>query len=140
SILGRTVYSKTWALQIGRITLFLHDTDIPQNSDEDRVITAQLYGGDHDMRIKQEIVLGIGGVHALHAMGIEPSAYHLNEGHAAFISLELIRRQVADHKLDFYSALQIVAAGNIFTTHTPVPAGNDAFSLDLMRLYFRDYP
>lgn len=140
SILGRAVHSKIWQLQIGRITLFLHDTDIPENSDEDRVITAQLYGGDHEMRIKQEIVLGIGGVHALHAMGIEPAAYHLNEGHAAFISLELIRRQVVDQKLDFYSALQIVAAGNIFTTHTPVPAGNDAFSLDLMRLYFGDYP
>jgi starch phosphorylase len=92
------------------------------------------------MRIKQEIVLGVGGVHALYAMGITPAVFHMNEGHAAFISLELIRRQVAENKLDFYSALQVVAAGNIFTTHTPVPAGNDAFGLDLMRKYFSAYP
>ena len=92
------------------------------------------------MRIKQEIVLGIGGVHALNAMGMKPSVYHMNEGHAAFLSLELIRRHVAENKLDFYAALQTAAAGNIFTTHTPVPAGNDAFPLDLMRKYFGDYP
>src|SRR5439155_20908547 len=93
-----------------------------------------------EMRVKQEIVLGIGGVHVLHAMGVVPSVYHMNEGHSAFLSLELIRRQVADHQLDFYSALQVVAAGNIFTTHTPVPAGNDAFPLEMMRRYFSEYP
>ena len=139
-ILGRTVRVKVWKLQVGRITLFLLDTDVPENPEEDRQITAQLYGGDHEMRIKQEIVLGIGGIHALNAKGITPAVYHMNEGHAAFISLELIRRQVADHDLDFYSALQIVAAANIFTTHTPVPAGNDAFPLELMQKYFGDYP
>jgi starch phosphorylase len=140
NIEGRAVRAKVWRLQVGRITLFLLDTDITDNSEEDRLITAQLYGGNQEMRIKQEIVLGIGGVHALNAMGITPAVYHMNEGHAAFLALELIRRQVHEHKLDFYAALQVVASGNIFTTHTPVPAGNDAFPLDLMRRYFHDYP
>jgi len=139
-ILDRPVRAKVWALAVGRITLYMLDTDVPENSTEDRLITAQLYGGDHEMRVKQEIILGIGGIHALNAMGIEPAAYHMNEGHSAFLSLELIRRGVAEDKLDFYSALQVVAAGNIFTTHTPVPAGNDAFPLDLMQKYFGDYP
>jgi starch phosphorylase len=139
-ILGRTVKVRVWKVEVGRITLFLLDTDIPENSDDDRQITAQLYGGDHEMRIKQEIVLGIGGIHALNAMAIKPAVYHMNEGHAAFISLELIRRAIAEQKLDFYSALQVVAAGNIFTTHTPVPAGNDAFPLHLMQKYFGSYP
>ncbi len=139
-ILGKVVRAKVWQVAIGRITLYLLDTDLPENSEDDRQITAQLYGGDLDMRIKQEIVLGIGGIHALNAMGIKPSVHHMNEGHAAFISLELIRRGVVEDKLDFYSSLQVVASGNIFTTHTPVPAGNDAFPLDLMRKYFGDYP
>jgi len=140
NILGQPVRVKVWRLQVGRITLYLLDTDLVENTEENRLITAQLYGGDLEMRIRQEIVLGVGGVHALHAMGIEPSVYHMNEGHSAFLSLELIRRQVVDCKLDFYAALQVVAAGNIFTTHTPVPAGNDAFPLELMRKYFGDYP
>ncbi|MEP6956595.1 MAG: alpha-glucan family phosphorylase, partial [Chthoniobacterales bacterium] len=139
-VLGRGVRVKVWELHIGRITLYLLDTDLAENSEEDRLITAQLYGGDVEMRIKQEIILGIGGIHALNAKGITPAVYHMNEGHSAFLSLELIRRQVVEHKLDFYSALQVVAAGNIFTTHTPVPAGNDAFPLDLMRRYFGLYP
>lgn len=139
-LLGRTVRVKVWRLQVGRIPLFMLDTDIPENSEGDRLITAQLYGGDEEMRIQQEIVLGIGGVHALHAMGVKPAMYHLNEGHAAFLSLELIRRQVENYKLDFYSALQVVAAGNVFTTHTPVPAGNDAFPFSLIHKYFGDYP
>ena len=139
-ILGRPVTVKVWQLAVGRITLHLLDTYLPENAPEDREITAQLYGGDHEMRIKQEMVLGIGGVHALRALGTKCAVYHLNEGHAAFISLELIRRHVQEGKLDFYSALQATAAGNVFTTHTPVPAGNDAFPLDLMRKYFGDYP
>ncbi len=137
---GRQVKAKVWQLAVGRITLYLLDTCIPENSPEDQKITAQLYGGDHDMRVQQEIVLGIGGVHALSALGIKPSVFHMNEGHAAFCALERIRRRVEEDGLDFYSALQIVAAGNIFTTHTPVPAGNDAFAVDLMRKYFADYP
>lgn len=140
TVLGESVAVKVWRLQVGRISLYLLDTDIVENREEHRLITAQLYGGDLEMRIRQEIVLGVGGVHALHAMQIVPSVYHMNEGHSAFLSLELIRRHVADHGLDFYAALQVVAAGNIFTTHTPVPAGNDAFPLSLMEKYFGDYP
>ena len=139
-LLGRQVFAKVWELAVGRIKLYMLDTDIPENESEDRLITAQLYGGDTEMRIRQEIVLGIGGVHALNAVGIHPHVYHMNEGHSAFLSLELIRRHVNEKKLDFYGALQAVAAGNIFTTHTPVPAGNDAFPLDMMRQYFHDYP
>jgi len=139
-ILDRWVRVRVWQLAVGRITLYLMDTSAPENAPEDREITAQLYGGDHEMRIKQEIILGIGGIHALNAIGIKPSVYHMNEGHAAFISLERIRRRVQEDGLDFYAALQGTASGNIFTTHTPVPAGNDAFPLDLMRKYFGEYP
>ena len=139
-VLDRWVRVRVWQLAVGRVTLYLLDTFVPENSPEDREITAQLYGGDHEMRIKQEIILGIGGVHALNAMGIKPAAYHMNEGHAAFLALEIIRRRVEEDGLDFYAALQATAAGNVFTTHTPVPAGNDAFPLDLMRKYFGDYP
>ena len=139
-VLDRWVRVRVWQLEVGRITLYLLDSDVPENAPEDREITAQLYGGDHEMRIKQEIVLGVGGIHALNAIGIRPSMYHLNEGHAAFISLERIRRRVQEDGLDFYAAVQATASGNIFTTHTPVPAGNDAFPLSLMRKYFGDYP
>lgn len=139
-ILDRWVRVRVWQLAVGRITLYLLDTSGAENTPEDRDITAQLYGGDHEMRIKQEIILGIGGIHALSALGIKPAVYHMNEGHAAFISLERIRRRVQEDGLDFYSALQASASGNVFTTHTPVPAGNDAFPLDLMRKYFGDYP
>ncbi len=139
-ILGRWVRVRVWQLAVGRIILYLLDTNVPENAAEDRDITSQLYGGDHEMRIKQEIILGMGGIHALNAIGIKPSVYHMNEGHAAFISLERIRRRVQDDGLDFYAALQATASGNVFTTHTPVPAGNDAFPLDLMRKYFGEYP
>ena len=139
-ILDRDVFAKVWQMVVGRISLYLLDTDITENRHEDRLITAQLYGGDLEMRIKQEIVLGIGGVHALNAMGLTPAVYHMNEGHSAFLSLELMRRGVQDQGIDFKSSLQLVAAANIFTTHTPVPAGNDAFPRDLMQKYFGDYP
>jgi len=139
-MLDREVCAKIWEMRIGRITLYLLDTDIPENRPEDRHVTAQLYGGDLEMRIQQEIILGIGGVQALRAMGLEPSVYHMNEGHSAFLSLELIRRQVEEGGLDFRAGLQVVAAANIFTTHTPVPAGNDAFPRELMQRYFGEYP
>lgn len=139
-LLGRDVFAKVWQLAIGRINLYLLDTDIPENGADDRLITAHLYGGDLEMRIRQEIVLGIGGARALREMGLTPQVHHMNEGHAAFLSLDLIQRAVEERGLDFYSALQLVAAGNVFTTHTPVPAGNDAFSRDLMQRYFSDYP
>src|SRR5215471_7251435 len=138
-ILDREVFARVWQLHVGRVNLFLLDTDVPENNAEDRLITAELYGGDQEMRMRQEIMLGIGGVKALNALGIEPEVFHMNEGHSAFLALERIRRRVADKKLDFYSALQIVASANIFSTHTPVPAGNDSFPRDMMRKYFGDF-
>ena len=136
---GRVVWAKVWKLAIGRINLYLLDTDILDNSEEDRGTTEQLYGGDADMRIRQELVLGIGGTRALVALGLEPSVYHMNEGHSAFLGLERIRQLVAEKGLSFRAALQVVAAGSVFTTHTPVPAGNDAFSRAMMQHYFADY-
>ena len=135
-ILDRDVFAKIWELHVGRINLYLLDTDTPENSAEDRLITAELYGGDLEMRMRQEIMLGIGGVKALSALGIEAEVFHMNEGHSAFLALERIRLNVVEKKLDFYSALQVVAAANVFTTHTPVPAGNDSFSREMMRKYF----
>ena len=136
---GRKVKAKVWEVRIGLTRLFLMDTDLPSNAQDDRNITYQLYGGDHDMRVRQEIVLGIGGVKALDAMGIRPSVFHMNEGHAAFLGLERIRMLVSREKLSFIEALQPVAASSVFTTHTPVPAGNDAFDPKLMEKYFADY-
>ncbi|HSI84663.1 MAG: alpha-glucan family phosphorylase [Candidatus Methylacidiphilales bacterium] len=133
---GRNVYVKVWEVKIGLIRLYLMDTDVPENSEDDRKITYQLYGGDHEMRVKQEIVLGIGGARAIAAMGLKPAVYHMNEGHAAFLSLERVRVGVVDHGLKFSEALQYVAASSLFTTHTPVAAGNDAFSPDLVNRYF----
>src|SRR6266496_3117710 len=135
-ILGREVFAKLWELCVGRVSVYLLDTDTPENSAEDRLLTAELYGGDLEMRMRQEIMLGIGGVKALNALGIEPDVFHMNEGHSAFLALERIRLNVVEKKLDFYSALQLVAAANVFTTHTPVPAGNDSFSREMMKKYF----
>src|SRR3954465_10075299 len=135
-LLDREVFSKVWQLIVGRVNLYLLDTDIAENNPEDRRITAELYGGDLEMRMRQEIMLGIGGVKALTALGIQPDVFHMNEGHSAFLALERIRLNVVEKKLDFYSALQVVAAANVFTTHTPVPAGNDSFSRDMMQKYF----
>ncbi len=138
-ILGRPVTAKIWEIKVGRIPIYFLDTDLIENREEDRLITAELYGGDIEMRIRQEIVLGIGGARALKAMGIKPSVYHMNEGHAAFLAIERIRQIMLDHNIEFYPALQVATASNIFTTHTPVPAGNDAFHPDLVRRYFDNY-
>ncbi len=138
-ILDREVYAKLWQLNVGRINLFLLDTDVAENTPEDRLITAELYGGDLEMRIRQEMVLGIGGVRALRALGLDPHVFHMNEGHSAFLALERIRTLRAEKNLDFYSALQVVAAANVFTTHTPVPAGNDAFPREMMKRYFSEF-
>ncbi|HEY5035571.1 MAG TPA: alpha-glucan family phosphorylase, partial [Chthoniobacterales bacterium] len=138
-LLGRKVHAKIWELHVGRINLYLLDTDIPENGAEDRLITAELYGGDLEMRMRQEIVLGVGGVKALSALEIQPEVFHMNEGHSAFLALERIRLHVAQHQLDFHSALQVVASANVFTTHTPVPAGNDAFPREMMVRYFGDF-
>src|SRR6202790_2317601 len=139
-ILDRDVFAKLWELHVGRVCLYLLDTDTPENSAEDRLITAELYGGDLEMRMRQEIMLGIGGVTALSALGIDAEVFHMNEGHSAFLALERIRLNVIERKLDFYSALQVVAAANVFTTHTPVPAGNDSFPREMMRKYFAQFP
>lgn len=136
---GRTVYAKVWKVQVGRIPLYLLDTDIPQNAPEDRRFSAQLYGGDQDMRITQEILLGIGGVRALRKLGYQPEIWHMNEGHSAFLNLERCRELVQTKGLTFYEALEATAANSIFTTHTPVPAGNDAFTFDMMERYFHRF-
>ena len=135
---GRRIHAKVWKLQVGRITLYLMDTDVAPNAPHDRELSARLYGGDREMRISQEIVLGIGGVRALRALGISPAAWHLNEGHAAFLNLERCRELVASG-LSFNEAREVVAANSLFTTHTPVPAGNDTFSYDLVDKYFGSY-
>jgi starch phosphorylase len=138
-ILDREVFARVWELRVGRVNVYLLDTDIPENKAEDRLITAELYGGDLEMRMRQEIMLGIGGVKALSALGIQPDVFHMNEGHSAFLALERIRLNVVEKKLNFYSALQVVAAANVFTTHTPVPAGNDSFPREMMQKYFGNF-
>ncbi len=136
---GRTVAVKVWLVRVGHVWLNLLDTDIEENSVEDRYITHQLYGGDREMRIRQEIILGIGGVRALAAMGIKPTVWHINEGHAAFLVLERTRLLMREKQLDFRSALEAVAVDTVFTTHTPVPAGHDHFAADMFERYFQDY-
>ena len=135
---GRTVALKVWEASAGNIRLYLLDSDLPENNDADRAITFQLYGGDKTTRIQQEIVLGIGGMRAVRALGLKPTVYHINEGHAAFLLLERCREQI-EQGMDFASALELVAAGTVFTTHTPVAAGHDIFSEKLMTEYFSDY-
>lgn len=126
------IRARVWRLDVGRIQLFLLDTDIPDNSDEDRQLTSRLYGGDTRTRIRQEIMLGIGGVRALAAMGILPGAIHMNEGHSAFAGLEIIRQRMKEDAQSFDEALRETAAMSVFTTHTPVPAGHDRFGADLI--------
>lgn len=132
---GRSVVAKAWKVSVGRISLYLLDTDIEQNSPEDRVITGQLYGGDSEMRIKQEMFLGIGGIRLINALNLKPTIYHCNEGHAAFCGLERLSNYVTKHNLDFEVAKELVRTSTLFTTHTPVPAGHDAFEENLMRTY-----
>src|SRR2546429_3768569 len=115
-ILERDVFAKIWQLPVGRIDLFLLDTDIPENNAEDRLITAELYGGDQEMRMRQEIMLAIGGLQALEAKEDDSAGFHMNEGHSAFLALERIRRKVTEKQLNFYTALQVAASANVFTT------------------------
>ena len=136
---GRDVMLRVWRLQVGRVPLYLLDANIPENSAADRNITSQLYGGDRDNRIMQEIVLGIGGLRALRAIGKEPTVCHMNEGHAAFVTLERIRIMMTEQKLDFATAAEAVKAGTCFTTHTPVPAGNDSFAPQMIESYLGEY-
>ena len=135
---GRQVRVKVWRAKIGRVILYLLDTDLAENSLQDRDIAHQLYGGDRTMRIEQEIILGVGGVRALYAVGLNPTIWHINEGHAAFMMLERMRKLVRQG-LDFPTALEAVAVSTVFTTHTAVPAGHDHFSEEMMRTYFEGF-
>ncbi|MDB5802072.1 MAG: alpha-glucan phosphorylase [Rhodocyclales bacterium] len=137
-LVDHDVIVKVWEARIGHIRLFLLDTDLPINSDHDRDIAHQLYGGDRTTRIEQEIILGIGGVRALTAVGLKPTVWHINEGHAAFLLLERIRALVSGG-LTFEPALEAVAANTVFTTHTPVPAGHDHFPQEMINQYFSHY-
>ncbi len=135
----RKLYLKVWKINVGRIKLYLMDSDIEENSEEDRKVTLQLYGGDQDMRIKQEIVLGMGGVKLLKTLGLNPTVYHMNEGHSSFLTLELIKDLMKEKKISFDMAKDITTSKTVFTTHTPVPAGNDIFPLNLVEKYFKDF-
>ena len=135
---GRTIYAKVYKFRVGRVELLLMDTDIHPNSPQDRELSARLYGGDQEMRISQELVLGIGGVRALRQLGYQPTVWHMNEGHSAFLVLELCRELVTQGK-SFEEALQQVRTQCVFTTHTPVPAGNDAFPLAMIEKFFWSY-
>ncbi len=138
--LGKT-YAQIWKVQVGRVPLYLLDTNIQQNAEilEYRDITDQLYGGNTDTRIMQEIILGIGGMRALKLLGIEPSVIHINEGHAAFCTLERTRMYMEKYSMDFATAKEMTTIGSCFTTHTPVPAGNEIFTLTLIDKYFGSY-
>nr|MCU0362955.1 alpha-glucan family phosphorylase [Bacteroidales bacterium] len=136
---GRTVKIRIWEARVGKVSLLLLDTDFDDNSPEDRSVTHYLYGGDNENRLRQELILGIGGIRALEAMGIRTDLYHSNEGHSAFISLERLRRLIEEHHLTFDQALEVVRSSTLFTTHTPVPAGHDAFEEDLLRKYISHY-
>ncbi|MBP1674126.1 MAG: alpha-glucan phosphorylase [Bacteroidetes bacterium] len=136
---GRSVKVRVWEAKVGKVSLFLLDTDFDDNTPEDRSITHYLYGGDHENRLKQELILGIGGIRALTAMGIKPDLFHSNEGHSAFISLERVRKLIEDNHLTFSQAVEAIRSSTLFTTHTPVPAGHDAFEEDLLRKYISHY-
>ena len=136
----RRLYLKVWSIKVGRVTLYLLDSDIEKNNPEDRDVTLRLYGGDQEMRIRQEIVLGQAGVELLTKyLKLKPTVYHMNEGHSAFLTLELMKNIIKDKQVSFDVAKDIASSKTVFTTHTPVPAGNDIFPLDLVEKYFKDF-
>ena len=136
----RRIYLKVWQINVGRVKLYLLDSDIEKNNPEDRDVTLRLYGGDQEMRIRQEIVLGMGGVNLLtRALKLEPTVYHMNEGHSSFLILELIKNVIKEKQVSFDVARDIVSSQTVFTTHTPVPAGNDIFPISLVEKYFKDF-
>lgn len=137
---GRNISARVWKVDVGRIKLYLLDTDFEDNLPEDRQVTYQLYGGDWENRLKQELLLGVGGIRLLRALNIEADVYHCNEGHAAFTGVERLREYIVDDNLSFLEAIEVVRSSSLFTTHTPVPAGHDAFSEDLLRAYIAHYP
>ncbi len=136
---NREVKIRLWEAKVGRISTYLLDSNVPENTPQDRQITARLYGGDQETRISQEILLGMGGARALRALGIQPNAWHMNEGHSVFMALQRIEDLVKEKGLKFHEALEAISINTIFTTHTPVPAGNDAFPLDIKDKYFHKY-
>jgi glycogen phosphorylase/synthase len=136
---GRSVKIRIWEARVGKVRLLLLDTDFDDNTPEDRTVTHYLYGGDNENRLRQELLLGIGGIRTLDAMGIKPDIFHSNEGHSAFISLERLRSLITENHLTFNQALEAVRSSTLFTTHTPVPAGHDAFEEDLLRKYISHY-
>ena len=135
----RKLYLKIWKIVVGRISLYLMDSDIDKNIAEDRVVTLRLYGGDQEMRIRQEIVLGMAGIKLLKRLGLNPSVYHMNEGHSAFLTLEVIKDAMEEKQVSFEVAKSMCSAKTVFTTHTPVPAGNDIFPIELMDKYFSNF-
>ena len=135
----RRLYLKVWQINVGRVKLYLLDSDIDNNNPEDRDVTLRLYGGDQEMRIRQEIVLGMSGVELLKVLGLTPTIYHMNEGHSAFLTFELMKNTVEEKQVSFEVAKDIVSAKTVFTTHTPVPAGNDIFPIDLIDKYFKGF-
>ncbi len=136
---ARQVRAQVWKVQVGRLPLYLLDTNLPESSEQDRRITARLYDGDKRVRLEQEILLGIGGVHALHGLGIDVDAYHMNEGHTTFLTLEQTARLMEREHLPFEEARHLATAVNTFTTHTPVPAGHDEYDPEWIREYFAPY-
>ena len=135
----RRLYLKVWQINVGRVKLYLLDSDIEKNNEEDRDVTLRLYGGDQEMRIRQEIVLGMAGVNLLRTLGLKPTVYNMNEGHSAFLTLEIIKNTIKEKQVSFDVAKDIASSKTVFTTHTPVPAGNDIFPLDLVEKYFKDF-
>ncbi len=137
---GRNLTARLWKVEVGRTDLYLMDTDYEANIPEDREVTYHLYGGSWENRLKQELLLGVGGIRALRRLGLNPQVYHCNEGHAAFIGMERLREYIEQDNLDFSEALEVVKASSLFTTHTPVPAGHDAFDEAMLRQYIGHYP
>ena len=137
---GRNLNARLWRVDIGRTELYLMDTDYEENLPEDRGVTHQLYGGGLENRLKQELLLGIGGIRALKLLGIDATVYHCNEGHAAFTGLERLSNYIQDENLSFSEAMEVVRSSSLFTTHTPVPAGHDSFPEDMLRSYISHYP
>ena len=135
----RRLYLKVWQINVGRVKLYLLDSDIEKNNEEDRDVTLRLYGGDQEMRIRQEIVLGMAGVNLLKTLGLNPTVYHMNEGHSSFLNLEIIKDIIAEKEVTFEVAKDIASSKTVFTTHTPVPAGNDVFPIELVEKYFKDF-
>ncbi len=136
---GRLIRIRVWQIQVGRCTIYLMDTDVEGNTPQDRQLSQRLYGGDEEMRVAWETVFGLGGVRLLRTLGIEPAVWHMNEGHSAFMGLERVRELVRRHGLTFSEAVEVVRASSVFTTHTPVPAGNDTFDFGLIERYFAQF-